>query len=97
MNIIKNWAWDILGRYKLRSDPMLLTFLYEAADICFFFDHEHSRRLPFPPLLGIFRQFGFYYRGAHSTFRGFYVVPELYESLQASRDYFLFVGILFVK
>ena len=76
---------------------MVLTFLYEAADLCFSFDHNGSRRILESPLLDQFKEKKDYHRIVASTGKRFYVVPELYNCLQASDERFIFTGVLFVK
>ena len=97
LNIVRQWSIDILGGYQLPPDPMLLTFIYEAGDICFFFDHNRSRHLLGSPLLYSFEKREPYSRIVSATAQRIYVVPELYQCLQASDDDFLVTGVLFVK
>jgi hypothetical protein len=94
--IVRNWCRDILDTRGLPRDKMMLSFLYEAASLCYLVDDNAEKYLSRAPLLGIFEGLRSYHRqSADNT--TVYVVPELYKCLEAADTSFISAGVLFLK
>lgn len=75
----------------------MLTFLYEAAALCLLFDKENAKKYLFKaPLLGVFERYPMYHRRLVDN-TTVYVVPELYQCLEAADTSFISSGVLFLK
>ncbi|KAF6765913.1 hypothetical protein DFP72DRAFT_865039 [Ephemerocybe angulata] len=98
--IVKRWSNDILNTRNVAQDSALLTFLYEAGFLSLFIDREHAESyLSGAPLLGAFdseRSPGYFRTLANSQDK-IYILPELFQSLQAKDKAFVSAGILFLK
>ncbi|TEB34927.1 hypothetical protein FA13DRAFT_1707130 [Coprinellus micaceus] len=95
--IVKSWCLDILHTRDIGRDRMVLSFLYEAAALCLMFDRSRAiQYLPQAPLLGTFTELACYYRPIAATGDKAYIVPELYQCLQAADVNFITAGTLFL-
>ncbi|KAG2023676.1 hypothetical protein CC2G_001306 [Coprinopsis cinerea AmutBmut pab1-1] len=99
LRALKNWSRTLLyGRPDPNRQNVELTFVYQAADLCFRLDRRFAGRYVHrSPLVNRFLRYQTIFKRRSSEGRWIFTISELLSSLDASRPNFITAGILAAK